>query len=164
MMGQPISRKGRRRRSTELMERVGLGDRMHHLPSQLSGGERQRVAIARALANEPELVLADEPTGNLDSHSGAEVIALMHQLNGELQTTFVVVTHDPAVARQTRRVLAMQDGRIAHEHQVGSPYEEDLKMFRDSEIGQAVLAGDDTALNCLRPEERELLKRVLESV
>jgi len=134
MMGQPIGRGERRRRSAELLERVGLEERMHHLPSQLSGGQRQRVAIARSLANEPALVLADEPTGNLDSQSGEEIVALMHRLNEEMGTTFVIVTHDLAVARQTNRVLVMRDGRIVHEHAVQSPYEEDLKAFRDSEL------------------------------
>ena len=139
MMGQPVSRKERRRRAEELLALVGLADRMNHLPSQLSGGERQRVAIARALANRPVLVLADEPTGDLDSQSGAEIIALMHRLNHELGTTFIVVTHDPAVARQTDRILVMRDGRIVHEHTVGTPFEEDLKAFRNSELGQAIL-------------------------
>jgi lipoprotein-releasing system ATP-binding protein len=164
MMGQPVSRKERRRRSKELLELVRLGDRMHHLPNQLSGGQRQRVAIARALANRPALILADEPTGNLDSHSGAEVIALMYQLNRELSTTFVIVTHDLAVARQTSRVLVMQDGHIVREHRVGSPYEEDLKAFRDSGIGQAILKGDDRVLTCLDAEEQAMLQQVLEGV
>jgi ABC-type lipoprotein export system ATPase subunit len=163
MMGQ-AGRRRRRRRSRELLELVGLGDRMNHLPNQLSGGQRQRVAIARSLANEPALVLADEPTGNLDSQSGAEVIALMRRLNHELGTTFITVTHDLAVARQTDRVLVMQDGRIAHVHEVGSPYEEDLKAFRDSGVGQAILSGDDATLTCIEAEERELLKRVLAGV
>jgi ABC-type lipoprotein export system ATPase subunit len=164
MMGQPIGRGARRRRSKELLELVGLGDRMHHLPNQLSGGQRQRVAIARSLANEPAVVLADEPTGNLDSQSGGEIIDLMHRLNEELEMTFIIVTHDLAVARQTHRVLVMQDGRIARQHHVGSPYEEDLKAFRDSEIGQAILSGDDEGLDCLDPEARGMLQRVLEGV
>jgi ABC-type lipoprotein export system ATPase subunit len=164
MMGQVSSRARRRRRSKELLGLVGLGDRAHHLPNQLSGGERQRVAMARSLANEPAMVLADEPTGNLDSQSGGEVIALMRRLNQELGTTFVIVTHDLAVARQTDRVLAMQDGRIVREHRVASPYEEDLKAFRDSGVGQAILNGDDSSLNCVGPEEREMLKRVLQAV
>ncbi len=164
MMGQPIGRGARRRRSKELLELVGLGDRTNHLPSQLSGGERQRVAIARSLANKPLLVLADEPTGNLDSQSGAEIIALMRRLNGELGTTFIVVTHDLAVARQTERVLVMQDGRVVREHQVGDPYEEDLKAFRDSGVGQALLNGRDESLSCLEVDEREMLRRVLEAI
>jgi ABC-type lipoprotein export system ATPase subunit len=163
MIGQPIGRSARRRRSLELLELVGLADRMTHLPSQLSGGQRQRVAIARALANQPALVLADEPTGNLDSQSGAEVIALMQHLNEELDTTFIIVTHDMAVARQTHRVLVMQDGRIVRQHKVGSPYEEDLKAFRDSGVGQAILNGKDEVLPDLNPEERAALRQVLEA-
>ncbi len=161
MMGQVRARAERRRRSGELLALVGLKERMEHLPNQLSGGQRQRVAIARALANQPALVLADEPTGNLDSTSGAEIIALMHRLNRELGTTFVIVTHDMAVARQTQRVLVMQDGRIVRAHQVGSPYEEDLKAFRDSGAGQALLRGDDAALPDLGDGERAALRRVL---
>ena len=164
MMGQPVSRGERRRRAEELLTLVGLADRMGHLPNQLSGGERQRVAVARALANQPALVLADEPTGDLDSQSGAEVIALMHRLNRELGTTFIVVTHDPAVARQTDRVLIMQDGCVVHEHTVGDPFEEDLVAFRRSGLGQAILAGDETALAALRgleSAERAALQRLL---
>ncbi|MBC7228448.1 MAG: ABC transporter ATP-binding protein [Thermoflexales bacterium] len=115
MMGQPVSRRERRRRAEELLERVGLRDRMNHLPNQMSGGERQRVAIARALANRPALLLADEPTGNLDSQSGAEIVALMRELNRDLGTTIIVVTHDPSVARRTDRILLMRDGRIVGE-------------------------------------------------
>ena len=103
MMGQPISPRARRERAAELLDSVGLGDRLHFLPAQLSGGERQRVAIARALANEPAIVLADEPTGNLDSQSGAEVMAVLGELNRTRGTTIIVVTHDRAVARATRR-------------------------------------------------------------
>jgi ABC-type lipoprotein export system ATPase subunit len=164
MRGQPTQARARRKRAIELLELVGLAERMNHLPNQLSGGERQRVAIARSLANRPRLILADEPTGNLDSHSGAEVIALMHRLNHELGTTFIVVTHDEAVARQTDRILVMQDGQIVREHVVGSPFEEDLKMFRDSGVGQAILQGEDEDVACLGEEERALLRRVLEGM
>jgi ABC-type lipoprotein export system ATPase subunit len=164
MMGQPGGRAARRKRSQELLDLVGLTERMTHLPNQLSGGQRQRVAIARSLANRPSVVLADEPTGNLDSQSGAEIIALMHELNAELGTTFVIVTHDVAIARQTSRVLVMQDGKIAREHVVGSPYEEDLKAFRDSGIGQALLRDDAAALDYLDAEEQTMLRRVLEGI
>ena len=164
MRGQPIGARARRKRAIELLELVGLAGRMNHLPNQLSGGERQRVAIARSLANRPRLVLADEPTGNLDSQSGAEVIALMRRLNHELGTTFIVVTHDEAVARQTDRILVMQDGQIVRQHVVDSPFEEDLKMFRDSGVGQAILQGKDEGIDCLGEEERALLRRVLEGV
>jgi ABC-type lipoprotein export system ATPase subunit len=143
---QRISGRDRRARAKELLELVGLGDRLRHLPSTLSGGERQRVAIARSLANEPELVLADEPTGDLDSESGAEVIALMHQLNRELGTTFIVVTHDPAVARQTERIVVLDSGRIVREDIVGDPYSEDLKMLKNSPLGRAVLEGTEVDL------------------
>ena len=143
---QRISGRGRRERAQELLELVGLGERLRHLPSALSGGERQRVAIARALANKPALVLADEPTGDLDSQSGAEVIALMHELNRELGTTVIVVTHDPAVARQTERIVVLDSGRIVRQDIVGDPYSEDLKMLKNSPLGQAVLEGIEVDL------------------
>jgi len=143
---QRISARKRRQRARELLELVGLGDRLRHLPSTLSGGERQRVATARSLANEPELVLADEPTGNLDSQSGAEVISLMRRLNRELGTTFIVVTHDPAVARQTERIVVLDSGRVVREDVVGDPYSEDLKMLKNSPLGRVVLEGTEADL------------------
>ena len=164
MMGQPVGRGKRRRRAEELLALVGLSDRMNHLPNQLSGGERQRVAVARSLANRPVLVLADEPTGDLDSESSAEVIRLMHRLNHELGTTFIAVTHDPAVARQTDRILIMRDGRIVHEHTVGTPFEEDLAAFRRSGLGKAILNGDEAALARFGPDEQAALQRLLEGV
>jgi len=100
-----------RTRATELLERVGLGGRMRHLPRQLSGGERQRVAIARALANQPALLLADEPTGNLDSATGQAIVDLFRQFNAEGQT-IVMVTHNPEVAAQAVRVMRMRDGKL----------------------------------------------------
>lgn len=101
----------RRRRSGALVERLGLGDRVQHRPAELSGGQRQRVAIARAMVMQPALLLADEPTGNLDSRSGAEVVALLEELNQE-GLTLVVVTHDQALGERARRQLLMRDGKI----------------------------------------------------
>jgi putative ABC transport system ATP-binding protein len=102
----------RRSRALELLERVGLKDRADHKPSELSGGEQQRVSIARALANEPALVLLDEPTGDLDSATGAEVIALLRDLNRREQVTLVIATHDRSIAEQSSRILKLRDGKI----------------------------------------------------
>jgi putative ABC transport system ATP-binding protein len=98
-----------------LLEMVGLSDRRDHRPAQLSGGEQQRVAIARALANEPQIVLADEPTGNLDSNSGAQVLALLRRANRELGATIVMVTHDPRAAAFADRIIFLKDGQILRE-------------------------------------------------
>jgi len=100
------------KRAKELLAQVGLTGRSNHLPSQLSGGEQQRVAIARALINHPALLLADEPTGNLDSKAGGEVIALFRQLHEQEGVTIVMVTHDPQVAAQAGRVIELRDGRL----------------------------------------------------
>jgi len=113
-------RKGRRERATLTLESVGLGDRIRHRPTELSGGQQQRVAIARALVNEPAMVLADEPTGNLDSRSGAEILQLLTQLNRERGTTLIVVTHDSSVAAKTQRVIRLRDGLIEAEYVPGS--------------------------------------------
>jgi len=102
-------------RAQALLESVGLGDKPRSRPSQLSGGQQQRVAVARALANSPELLLADEPTGALDSRTGVEVLALFRRLNAERGVTVVIVTHDPEVARATNRVVRIQDGRIFYD-------------------------------------------------
>ncbi len=106
-----VSRSRRMRRARELLELVGLGHRVHHKPSEMSGGEQQRVAIARALANEPEIILADEPTGNLDTSSGMEVVRLLEELNAQGKT-LVVVTHDTQFGRRARMRVKMRDGQV----------------------------------------------------
>ena len=106
-----VSRRERRERARAALDRVGLGDRGHHRPNELSGGQRQRVAIARALINEPALVLADEPTGNLDSKTSEEILQLFESLH-ESGKTIVMVTHDPEVGDRTRRQIRLHDGRI----------------------------------------------------
>jgi len=104
-----------RARASELLARVGLGDRGHHYPAQLSGGEQQRVAVARAFAHRPKILFADEPTGNLDAANGRNVIALLGELNRELGTTLVLVTHDPDLARHARRVIRLRDGVVVED-------------------------------------------------
>jgi putative ABC transport system ATP-binding protein len=109
-----LSRGKRMRRAAELLEAVGLSGRASHRPNQLSGGQQQRVAIARALANNPPLLLADEPTGNLDSRAGSEIMDLLQGLNGKGQTV-ILITHDPVVAERARRVIQIRDGRFVDE-------------------------------------------------
>jgi putative ABC transport system ATP-binding protein len=106
---------GRRDRAREMLESVGLGDRVKHKPTELSGGQQQRVAIARALVNDPSILMADEPTGNLDSKSGREIMDLILKLNEDFGTTIIVVTHDPEIAAETQRVVRLYDGLIANE-------------------------------------------------
>jgi len=106
-----IGRRERRRRATEQLERVGLGDRVEHRPTELSGGQMQRVAIARALAMEPDIILADEPTGNLDTGSGSDVMSLMSELWGQGRT-LVVVTHDKTLAKRAGRIVEIRDGLV----------------------------------------------------
>jgi putative ABC transport system ATP-binding protein len=110
-----VPRGERRERAVKLLEMVGLGGRMDHKPTQLSGGEQQRVAVARALVNDPSVLLCDEVTGNLDSKTGYEIMNLLRSLNEEQGKTFVVVTHDPAVAQLTDRLVQLRDGAIAGE-------------------------------------------------
>ncbi len=117
MIYQELSRAERKAKAKKLLIDVGLGDRMHHKPMELSGGERQRVAIARALANDPTILLADEPTGNLDTKTGAEILSLFKKLNDDGRT-IITVTHDPEIAGYSERIIRLRDGKI-----VGEKYE-----------------------------------------
>ncbi|MCD6532080.1 ABC transporter ATP-binding protein [bacterium] len=114
MIYASVPRAKRIDRAKELLERVGLGHRIHHRPNELSGGERQRVAIARALANDPEIILADEPTGNLDTKSGEEIMSILDELNAAGKTV-ILVTHDPDIAKHSHRIIYLRDGRIIRE-------------------------------------------------
>ena len=112
MIYAKLDRQERHQRALQLLEDVGLADRGHHLPNELSGGQKQRVAIARALANNPSILLADEPTGNLDSQSSVEIMEIFQRLNRERGTTVIVVTHEPDISQFAQRVLTFRDGKI----------------------------------------------------
>ncbi|OQY46964.1 MAG: lipoprotein ABC transporter ATP-binding protein LolD [Anaerolineaceae bacterium 4572_78] len=110
-----VEKKERHERTMEMLNAVGLSDRVHHRPDQLSGGQQQRVAIARALAPEPSLVLADEPTANLDTASGKQAMEVMQKLNEKTETAFIFATHDPRIVAYAKRVVKMQDGRLVND-------------------------------------------------
>ncbi|HLE29795.1 MAG TPA: ABC transporter ATP-binding protein [Anaerolineales bacterium] len=157
------SGKKRRTRAEELLQLVGLGARLNFLPNQLSGGERQRVAVARALVNHPAIILADEPTGNLDSKTTAEIMRLLSDLNHSPGTTLIVVTHNHEVARATRRIVTLRDGKIEHDLAVSSAFEGDLIDLKNSRLGQAILHNNAELPEDLRdfaPQLKTLLERV----
>jgi ABC-type lipoprotein export system ATPase subunit len=151
----------RRARARELLSMVGLERRTDFLPNQLSGGERQRVAIARALANHPAIVLADEPTGNLDSKTTADIMQLLSELNATQGTTLIIVTHNHEVACAARRVITFRDGKIQHDVALASPFARELLDFKSSPLGQAILRDEVPAeLRDLAPRLRALLEHI----
>ncbi len=137
----PLIYRGLRPSQRQLLERealatVGMGHRLHHRPPQLSGGEQQRVAIARALAGDPRVILADEPTGNLDTRTGEEIISIFQRINAELGVTVIQVTHDPQRSRQTRRIVRLRDGKIVGD----APVPED--QFIPASSDRAAVGGE----------------------
>ena len=151
----------RRARAAELLLMVGLADRADALPNQMSGGERQRVAIARALANRPAIVLADEPTGNLDSKTTADILDLMSELN-RAGTTIIVVTHNPQVSRATKRVITIRDGKIASDVSLEDAFQAYATDLKNSALGHAILEGEDIPgeFRDIAPRLKALLEQV----
>jgi putative ABC transport system ATP-binding protein len=136
----------RRRRAVAALEMVGLGDRLHHQPSELSGGQQQRVAIARALVTTPSIILADEPTGNLDTESGEEVMSIFQRLNQEQGITIILVTHDPDIAQHAERIIHVRDGRIYQDEPVAQrtwtnngsrPADQDVALAPEPLVGRS---------------------------
>jgi ABC-type lipoprotein export system ATPase subunit len=128
-----ISARERRKRAVEMLDRVGLGDRLDHHPSQLSGGQQQRVAIARALVNRPSILMGDEPTGNLDSHTSREVIRIFRELNTQHGLTVILVTHDQHVARHANRIVVLGDGEIVDDT---NDYEQAIQSLQSFESAE----------------------------
>ncbi len=149
-------------RANELLALVGLEKRGGHLPSQMSGGERQRVAIARALANYPALILADEPTGNLDSQNTMDILDLLSELNRSQKTTLLVVTHNHEVARLTQRVITIRDGKIQQDVKLKNAFDSDLMDLKNSSLGQAILQNEGIPPDLLdiAPRLRDVLSKV----
>jgi len=130
----------RKEKALAALEIVGLADRVHHHSNQLSGGEQQRVAIARALVNEPSVLLADEPTGNLDTHTGSDIVGIFQRLNRERGQTVVYVTHDPFIAHHTNRIIKLEDGKIVGDEQVKNPLKAGTP--RSDDLFSAAQAGE----------------------
>ena len=131
----------RRERARRALEMVGLGERLDHRPSELSGGQQQRVAIARALVNEPAIILADEPTGNLDSLNTQDIMKLLNDLNQSQGTTLLVVTHNHEVARATRRIITIRDGKVQRDIRLKTVFDSDLYDLKSSTLGEAIMTG-----------------------
>lgn len=131
-----VKKKDRKKKAEEALERVGLKERMHHKPNEMSGGQKQRVAIARALVNNPAIILADEPTGNLDSYSGEEIMTVFQDLNRE-GVTVILVTHEPDIARHTKRVISFRDGRLVKDIAISEPLDarEVIKEYKMEQMG-----------------------------
>jgi putative ABC transport system ATP-binding protein len=140
-----IHGRARRVKAEEALRKVGLGERMRHHPNELSGGQQQRVAIARALVNDPAIILADEPTGALDSKTGAEIIGLFQQLHGDLGQTVVYVTHDPFIARHTERVIRIADGQIVGDEKIEHPLVAGTPRPSEADLAEATQANSGKA-------------------